>query len=236
MTLNDPAVVREEYATEAGLETRRSLYRDRGGPDAREEAFRAIVELAPRDVLEVGCGPGELSERISQELGAFVVAVDVSERMVELARDRGVDARVGDVQDLPFADGTFDCVVAAWMLYHVPDVGRGLDEIARALRPAGHLVAVTTSEEHLGEARATAGVDMRGQSAFSRENGAAQLARYFSHVERRDIDAPVIFSSHVEVRKYIASMVTMREHASRVPAFDGPLRATRRVSIFIAER
>jgi SAM-dependent methyltransferase len=234
--LNDPAVVRAEYATEAGLEARRALYVDRVPPDASEEAFRAIAELSPRTVLEVGSGPGELSERIAGALGASVVAVDISERMVELARDRGVDARRGDVQMLPFSDRTFDCVLAAWMLYHVPDVGRGLAEIARVLRPSGHLVAVTTSEEHLAEARATAGVDMRGRSPFSRENGEAQLLRYFSHVERRDIDGPVIFSSHVEVRKYIASMVTMRDHADRVPEFNGPLRATRRVSIFIAER
>ena len=57
--------------------------------------------------------------------------------MVELARARGVDARVGDVQELPFADGAFDCVVAAWMLYHVPDLDRGARRArARAARRA----------------------------------------------------------------------------------------------------
>ena len=61
--------------------------------------------------------------------------VDVSPRMVELARARGVDARVGDVQELPFDDGSFDCAVAAWMLFHVPDLDRGLAELARVLRP-----------------------------------------------------------------------------------------------------
>ena len=44
------------------------------------------------------------------------MAVDQSERMVELASARGVDACVGDVQELPFADESFDCAVAAWML------------------------------------------------------------------------------------------------------------------------
>ena len=56
----------------------------------REVAFQAIAASRPRKVLEVGPGPGELSGRIMAELGAEVVALDVSERMVELARGRGV--------------------------------------------------------------------------------------------------------------------------------------------------
>lgn len=77
---------------------------------------------APASVLEVGCGWGELAARIIRETGAAVTAIDPSPRMVELARQRGVDARVGDVQELPFENGSFAAVVAAWMLYHVPDL------------------------------------------------------------------------------------------------------------------
>ena len=60
---------------------------------------------------------GELAERVARELGAEVVAIDISPRIVEIACGRGVDARMGDVQALPFADGEFDCVVANWVLY-----------------------------------------------------------------------------------------------------------------------
>ena len=52
---------------------------------------------------------------------------------------RGVHAVIGDVQELPFPDADFDCAVAAWMLYHVPDLDRGIAELARVLaarRPA----------------------------------------------------------------------------------------------------
>jgi ubiquinone/menaquinone biosynthesis C-methylase UbiE len=79
----------------------------------------------------VGCGRGELAERIALEVGAEVVAVDQSERMVELARER-VDARVGDVQELAFDDGSFDCAVAAWMLRAHPfNAENGANRLAR---------------------------------------------------------------------------------------------------------
>jgi SAM-dependent methyltransferase len=234
--LNDPKLVRDEYASEERLQALRSIYTDIEGPDPREETFRAIAELVPQRILEVGPGPGELSERMARELGARVVAVDSSERMVELARGRGVDARVGDVQNLPFEDEAFDCVVAAWMLYHVADVDAGLREIARVLPPGGHLVAVTNGEEHLAEARECGGVDMRGRSPFCRENAEPQLRRHFSAVERRDVDGSVTFAGHRDVRRYVASIVAMRGKAADVPVFEGPLKATRRVSIYLARR
>ncbi|MDQ6730203.1 MAG: class I SAM-dependent methyltransferase [Actinomycetota bacterium] len=76
-------------------------------------------------MLEVGCGPGTLAKRVREDQGISLCAIDLSERMVDLAHDLGVSARVGDVQAMPFADATFDCVIAAWMLYHVPDLDLG---------------------------------------------------------------------------------------------------------------
>ena len=187
-------------------------------------------------MLEVGGGEGELAERVVRELGVELTFVDQSERMVALTRARGVEAMRGDVQELPFADSEFDCALAAWMLYHVPDVDCGLAEIARVLRPGGHLVAVTNSEDHLAEARAVGGVDMRGRSPFSRENGDAQLRRRFAAVERRDIEGTVTFADQAHVRRYLESMAVLRGGAADPPAFEGSLQATRRVSIFVAQR
>jgi SAM-dependent methyltransferase len=238
MSLDDADVVRAQYATETGLETRRSIYENVEGDDAREVAFQAIAAAHPRRLLEVGSGPGELSARIMAELGAEVIALDVSERMVALARGRGVDARVGDVQELPFADASFDTAVAAWMLYHVPDLDRGLAEVARVLTPGGRLVAVTNSELHLEEARAYAGVSMVGRVPFNRDNGGEILARHFTAVERTDVDGWVTFPDADAIRRYIRSMISIADEASadRVPDDIGPVRAGIRVTVFIAQR
>jgi SAM-dependent methyltransferase len=235
MSLDDPEVVRAQYATEIGLETRRSIYENAEGDDAREVAFRAIAAARPRRLLEVGPGPGELSARIATELGAEVIALDLSDRMVELARGRGIDARVGDVQALPFADASFDTVVAAWMLYHVPDLDRGLAEIARVLSPGGHLVAATNSELHLDEVRAPFGVSLVGRTSFNRENGADILSKHFAAIERDDVDGWVTFPDAQAIRRYIGSMTGVAaEKADRVPDGLGPVRAGVRVTVFTA--
>ncbi len=149
--LNDPVLVREQYAREDNLQARQALWRELEGPDPREVLWETIVGVEPRHVLEVGGGDGWLSGRLRDELGCDVTLLDQSERMVELAAARGLDARVGDVEELPFADGSFDTAVAAWMLYHVADIDRGLSELARVLEPGGHLLANTNSRRHCEE-------------------------------------------------------------------------------------
>jgi SAM-dependent methyltransferase len=232
--LDDPACVREQYASEAGLEARRAIYEHVEGPDPREVAFAAVAEVHPRRVLEVGCGPGEAAERIARELGADVVAVDISERMVELARARGVDARVGDVQELPFADGSFDCALAAWVLFHAAALDRALGELARVLRPGGRLVAATNSERHLAELWALVGGEQVVLS-FRRETGEELLARHFARVERRDFEGRVTVTDADKVRRYFASSNRGKAFVDSVPELSEPLVVGARTTVFVAE-
>ena len=236
MKLNDPAHVRLEYETEAGLLGRRAAYRWAEGLDAPELLFRAVAGLEPTSVLEAGCGPGELSERVRVELGASVVAVDISPRMVELARSRGIDAQLGDVQDLKFADASFDCAAAAWMLYHVPDVDRALAELARVLRPGGHLVAVTNYLDHLQELRALGSDFPDPESAFSGENGRALLAPHFASVEEHDAGGTIRFPDRAAVVSYIRSSITLKGAETRLPDFEPPFIVRRHPTIFVAAK
>jgi SAM-dependent methyltransferase len=236
VTLNDPRVVADEYASERGLEGRRAAYRFATGPNAPQMAFDAVAEVAPRRVLEVGCGPGELAARIKDELGADVVAVDISPRMVELARGRGVDARVGDVVDLPFASAEFDCAVAAWMLYHVPDPDRALAELARVLAPGGRLVAVTNAPDHLRELRALLGLPTdRAAHPFSGANGEALLRRHFERVEVRDAAGTVRFPNRDEVVAYVEASRTLFDTCAEVPKLDGEFVVTSHPVVFVAQ-
>jgi len=232
---DDPEYVRGQYEDETGLRARKAIYGQIGGVDARDVAVEAVREAAPSHVLEVGCGEGELAERLVGELGVELVAVDQSERMVELARSRGVDARVGDVQQLPFEDGSFDVAVAAWMLYHVPALDRALAELARVLRPGGRLVAVTNYSNHLSEMFNLVGLE-RWDLPFGGENGAALLGRHFGHVETRAAIGTVEFPGSEPIRTYLRSSARLVEYADRVPELDGPLTAHRRNVVFVADK
>lgn len=231
--LNDPDHVVRQYQTEAGLAARKAVYRDVTGPDARELALEAVLNDAPRRVLEVGCGEGELAERLTATV-PVVVAVDQSPRMVELTRARGVDAHVADVQHLPFPDASFDAVLAAWMLYHVPDLDRGLSEVARVLRPGARLVATTNGADHLAELLALGGIE-RWELPFEAENGAEILGRHFSSVQRQDAHGTVTFRDIELVRSYFASSERLTGAVDRLPAaLDGPLVARRLPVVFVA--
>ena len=233
MRLDDPELVRREYADESRLALRAAAQESSTGRSPRQVVFEAVAEVEPRRVLEVGPGQGELAERISRELGADVTAVDQSPRMVELTRARGVEALVGDVRDLPFTAGSFDCALAAWMLYHVADLDRALLELRRVLRPGGRLVASTNSERTLAELWEL--VDYIPRYGFSAENAEWPLLRHFTIVERRDVHGTIIFPDHEAAHQYVAAGITAAHLAGELPHFDGPLRASRHVVVFVCE-
>jgi SAM-dependent methyltransferase len=206
--LNDPELVREQYAREDNLRARQALWSELEGPDPKAVLWEALVGVEPRRVLEVGGGDGWLSARLRDELGCDVTLLDQSERMVELAAGRGLDARVGDVEALPFPERSFDTVVAAWMLYHVHDLDRGLAEIGRVLVPGGHLVANTNSRRHCEEVFDLIAYpqDFR-ERVFNAQNGEESLRRHFAHVTRRDVVAVATVRHRQTLVDYQRSMM-----------------------------
>ena len=235
MNVDDVAFNREQYATPDNLRARKAVYESAEGDDPRQFAFEAIAAAQPRRVLEVGGGEGELAERIIHELGAALVAIDQSEAMVEVQRSKGIDARVGDVQALHFDDGEFDVAVAAWMLYHVPDLDRGLSELARVLRPGGTLVAVTNAVDHLAELwnLAQRSTDM-GRFNFRSDNGAEVLRKHFGSVETREAYGSVVMDD-AAVRQYGASWDALAALV-KIPPLAEPVRVGRHSTVFVARK
>jgi SAM-dependent methyltransferase len=236
--LDNPVLVQWEYASEERLRTRNAIYRDlTEGATAEDAALDAVKEVSPRRVLDVGCGTGDIAARLREELPEIeVVAVDLSPRMVQIARERGLTATVADVQQLPFADGEFDCVLAAWLIYHVPDRARAIAELARVLAPGGRLVAVTLAEDNLAQVWELIGAPWEREITFDRDNGRAQLAPYFATVEQRDVDTAVTFPDSDAVRRFVAAQMTRAHLAGNVPAFAEPFRAEAHHSVFVAEK
>jgi SAM-dependent methyltransferase len=178
----------EQYRTDSNLQTRIDLHRRFSTNPApwHRWVFDRFRFGADDRILEVGSGPGELwSQNVDRiPAGWRLTLVDFSPGMVEAAEralgDRA-EYRVADVQELPFADESFDGAIANHMLYHVPERRRALAELARVLRPGGRFYASTNGEEHLREI-----FELRTEFprlGFLLENGAAELAEHFVDIE-----------------------------------------------------
>ncbi len=111
----------------------------------------AAAELAGFNrVLDVGCGDGQIS-RLAARMGSTnVIGIDPTWNQVSVAAERGAGVPDGAVPraggpafaragaaELPFADGTFDAVVACLVFEHIRDVDSAIAEVARVLRPGG---------------------------------------------------------------------------------------------------
>lgn len=108
-------------------------------------------------VLDLACGTGDLAFDAARR-GAHVVGLDITPRMVELARAKGGAAGpawlVGDMTALPIESATFDLVTTGYGLRNVPDLPRALAEIHRVLRPGGRVCSLDFDRPETGWIRA----------------------------------------------------------------------------------
>jgi ubiquinone/menaquinone biosynthesis methyltransferase len=110
---------------------------------------RRLVDLAApapdARALDLATGTGDIAFAV-RERGARVVGLDVTRRMIELARAKaagsGPSFLVGDMVALPFAPDSFDLVTTGYGLRNVPDLGAAIDEIVRVLKPGGQALSL----------------------------------------------------------------------------------------------
>lgn len=111
------------------------------GLDQRWRRLTVSAVVSPGDrVLDACCGTGDLALAASRA-GATVTGLDFAEGMLERARRKSaaVEWVRGDVLSLPFPEGAFDAATVGFGIRNVDDLGAGLRELARVLRPGGRL-------------------------------------------------------------------------------------------------
>ena len=120
-------------------------------------AFRqktlGFTEVKPGEsVLDVGCGTGVLTRLAALAVGqtGYAVGIDPAAKMIGVAKKNALkevsraEFRLAVIENLPFEDNRFDCVLSSAMLHHLPpDLKvKGLSEVHRVLKPGGRLVLV----------------------------------------------------------------------------------------------
>jgi ubiquinone/menaquinone biosynthesis C-methylase UbiE len=102
-----------------------------------------IKASAGEKVLDAGCGTGRLSVKLV-EAGAEVTALDISPEMLALLEKKNPDIETveGDMEDMPFEDGSFDMVFSTMAMVHLKKIEPFMDECYRVLKDRGHFVLV----------------------------------------------------------------------------------------------
>ena len=127
---------------------------------SRHGAWRRFAALkgglaSGDSALDVCCGTGDFAFELARIVGdgGRVVGTDFSQPMIEIARAKagrrglqGIEFLTANTCELPFADGSFDCVTVGFGVRNLADVDAGLGEMARVLRPGGRLVCLETGE------------------------------------------------------------------------------------------
>jgi len=121
------------------------------GPDGAIAPRRGgRVSTGRRRALDLATGTGDIAFRLAAA-GWNVIGLDVTRRMIELAREKSAAVRgdrgapgflVGDMLALPFPDASFDVVTAGYGLRNVPDLTAAIDEIHRVLKDGGQALSL----------------------------------------------------------------------------------------------
>ncbi len=259
-----------QYKDSAHLAARAQLHQrfSTAKTDWKLWVFDHLALEEGEQVLECGCGPGWLWRGNLKNIpaGCQITLTDLSPGMVAEAEEALSDTphqfqfQTADIQDLPFADDSFDCVIANHMLYHVPDLAQALGEVQRVLQPNGRFCAVTNGADHMRELKemredalkyiGLGGEEIPGFSLpFRLENGAALLEPFFSQVELVHYEDSLLVTEVQPLVDYAFStkeaqdlltidrLARIRQFvADRMTASGGALHITKAVGMFVARK
>ena len=115
----------------------------------RKKVARLVRDMKPQTILDLATGSGDLAMEIARKCpDAKITGADFCEPMLEVARKRnvpGLELMVADAMNLPFADASFDVVTVAFGLRNMASWPDAAKEMARVIKPGGHMVILDFS-------------------------------------------------------------------------------------------
>lgn len=114
----------------------------------RRKTAKAVAKHEPKTILDIATGTADLAIALAKRNPqAHIIGMDFSEKMLEIGKEKVVkqgfesqiELCVGDVTDLPFKDNRFDVITVAFGVRNFEDLGKGLSEIYRVLKPKGRV-------------------------------------------------------------------------------------------------
>ena len=222
--INDAATVKMQYGTADKLNTRISVHEKYS---INKQGFGHWITAHYQirngmSVLELGCGTGDMwvgKQEMISRCSRFVLS-DFSEGMLsktqETLRDyEGIEYRIIDIQDIPFEDHTFDVVIANMMLYHVPDLSRGLREVRRVMKEDGVFYCATYGEKGMMEYICSLfepyHVQNRVNHHFTLQNGEEKLRSCFSDIKKELYKDALAVTRVEDMVDYICSLTGMTD-------------------------
>lgn len=220
--INDKNIVQKQYENASNLNTRISIHEkysvNRQGFSNWIASHYSISEGSR--ILELGCGTGDLWKQNTAliERCSELVLTDISEEMLQTARRNvGEHAKVTynvvDIQKIPYASGSFDFVIANMMLYHVPDLKRGLSEVKRVLKKDGRFTCATYGEHGIVEFIAGLlkpyGAEEKLNKNFTLQNGGQILGEFFSSVKMLEYSDSLEVTDPEDMLDYVYSLTGM---------------------------
>ncbi len=183
--------------------------------DIQEDTVRPVYEAVLERTrvqsgtryLDIGCGAG-MASQIAASRGAEVSGIDAADALLAIARSRvpGADFRQGDLEELPFADQTFNVVTGFNSLQYAGNPGVALNEARRVTRPDGAVVIMTWGNPEGMEAASLVAAlrplmpppppGAPGPFALSDEAALRQFAAAaaLDPIEVFDVDSPFIYA------------------------------------------
>ena len=226
---NQTDIIRRYYETDENLRIRQETHDKYTVPknDFARWALGTINWQGDEAVLDLGAGIGTYYSRLSAMApNATYYAIDLSMEMLKNHPAEPGCLTQSDAMHLPYADQSFDVVMANHMLYHIPDIDAALQEIRRVLKPHGKVLVATNSIHTMPELqvlmrRAIVLLTRYGATqvhppalpsdSFALENGTRILAHHFFAVVRHDIPSQLVFTDIEPVIAYFESMRELRQ-------------------------